>query len=81
MQKERDFIADMNTLFDIFCDLSNLLKRKELKKQNNLHMSDRDYSFYENQKDQRKKSILNNRILEIFLASGTKPGKETQLQV
>ena len=56
LQKERDFIADINKLFDISCQ--DISKRKKLEKQNNLHMSDRDYSFYKDQKDQRKQKCL-----------------------
>ena len=56
----------MDKLFDIFCqDLS----RRELEKQNNLHMSDRDYLFYGDQKDQCKQKchdIVESLDLEDF---------------
>ena len=55
LQKERDFIADMDKLSDIFCQ--NPSRRRELKKQNNLPMSDKGYSFYEDQKDQCKNCL------------------------
>ena len=34
------------------------LSRRDLEKQNNLRTSDRDYSFYEDQKDQHKQKCL-----------------------
>ena len=51
-----DFIADMDKLFDIFC--RHLSRRRELEEQNNLCMSDRDYSFYEDKKNNTNKSVL-----------------------
>ena len=42
----------MDKLFHIFCQ--DLSRRRKLKQQNNLYMSDRDYFFYEDQKDQHK---------------------------
>ena len=71
----------MDKLFDnLFQDLSS----RELEKQNNLHMSDGDNSFYEDQKDQHKQNCLTIEspdLGDFILNSGTKPGNETQLQV
>ena len=54
-QKKEILLLIWAIFFVIFChDLS----RRELEKQNNLHMSDRDHSFYEDQKDQRKQKCL-----------------------
>ena len=64
--------------------LSGPIKR-ELEKQNNLHMSDRYYSFYEDQKDQHKHKCLeiieSPDLRDFFLASSTNAGKKTQWQV
>ena len=46
----------MDKHFNIF--YQDLSRRKELEKQNNLCMSDRDYSFDEDQKDQHKQKCL-----------------------
>ena len=56
LHKERDLIADMDKLLGIFCQ--DLSRKRGLEKQNNLRTSDRDYSFYEDQKDQRKQKCL-----------------------
>ena len=46
----------MDKHFNIF--YQDLSRRKELEKQNNLCMSDRDCSFDEDQKDQHKQKCL-----------------------
>ena len=48
-------MTEKDKLFDIFCQ--DFLRR-ELEKQNNLRMRDDDYSFYEDQKGQRKQKCL-----------------------
>ena len=55
-KKKKDFIADVDKLLDIFCQV--LSRRRELEKQNNLRLSDRDYSFYEDQKEKCKQKCL-----------------------
>ena len=69
----------MDKLFDIF--YQDLLRR-ELEKQNNLHMRDRDYSFYEDQKDQHKQKcldIIELPDLEFFFFSQQHKGRKGNL--
>ena len=65
----------MDKFFYIFCQY--LLRRRELEKQYNLCMSDRDYSFYEDQHKQKVSCTAESPDLDFFLASVTKAGKET----
>ena len=51
-EKESQFLQDIDKLFDIFC--TDKHQRLCLERQYKLRMSDRDYEYYEDQKEDRK---------------------------
>ena len=48
LQKEAEFMRDMDELSDIFC--SDDQQRRQLEKQHLLRMTDKDFEFYSDQK-------------------------------
>ena len=68
LQKEAEFMREMDELFDIF--FSDDQQRKQLEKQYLLRMTDKDFEFYSNQKGPRLKTCFI--IIETLTTSDVK---------
>ncbi|OAF63538.1 hypothetical protein A3Q56_08753, partial [Intoshia linei] len=51
LNRENDFMADCDKIFNIFC--SDSKQRRKLKEEHQLKMSDDDFIFYKDQKNKR----------------------------
>ena len=51
LEKEAEFLSDIDKLFDVFCNDSE--QRRRLEKDHKLRMTDKDFVFYEDQKSRR----------------------------
>ena len=51
LEKEAEFLSDIDKLFDVFCNDND--QRRRLEKDHKLRMTDEDFVFYEDQKSRR----------------------------
>ena len=51
LEKEAEFLSDIDKLFDVFCNDNE--QRRRLEKDHKLRMTDKDFVFYEDQKSRR----------------------------
>ena len=51
LEKEAEFLSDIDKLFDVFCNDNE--QRRRLEKDHKLRMTDEDFVFYEDQKSRR----------------------------
>jgi len=47
LEKEAEFLSDVDELFDVFCN--NTAQRRRLEREHKLQMTEEDYSFYQDQ--------------------------------